>query len=99
MYIRSLSLQSFRNFQQKNIPITENITPIVGANGAGKSNILEALSLLTNNTLYNLDWDQLPCHGSPHFFISYTTNENDIFAISFDEDTKTKKYFINHTSV
>ncbi len=45
--VESLSLQDFRNFQTMSIEFDPNQTLIVGDNGRGKTNILEALSLLS----------------------------------------------------
>lgn len=45
--IRSLQLQDFRNFQQEVILFDPHQTLILGNNGRGKTNILEALALLS----------------------------------------------------
>ena len=47
MQILSLSLSNYRNFAKKSIIFDKNLTVIVGANGSGKSNILEAVGLLS----------------------------------------------------
>ncbi len=45
--VTSLALQDFRNFETKVIEFGEDQTLIVGNNGQGKTNVLEALSLLS----------------------------------------------------
>ncbi len=45
--VTSLALQDFRNFQTKTIEFDPSQTLIIGDNGRGKTNILEALSLLS----------------------------------------------------
>lgn len=45
--VNSVALQDFRNFQTKTIEFDANQTLIVGDNGRGKTNILEALSLIS----------------------------------------------------
>ncbi len=48
MKISKLHLNSFRNFEDKVLSFSENITVIVGANGVGKTNILESVYLLSS---------------------------------------------------
>lgn len=45
--IKLLSLTDFRNFKNKTLEFSGKITVIVGPNAAGKTNILESLSLLS----------------------------------------------------
>ncbi|MEK7550546.1 MAG: DNA replication and repair protein RecF [Patescibacteria group bacterium] len=45
--IKSLKLEDFRNFDKKKLEFSDGITVIVGPNGVGKTNILEALHLLS----------------------------------------------------
>lgn len=47
MKIKSLKLQNFRSFDKKELTFSEETTIIVGPNTAGKTNILEAISLLS----------------------------------------------------
>ncbi|MFC1710973.1 DNA replication/repair protein RecF [Patescibacteria group bacterium] len=46
MFLTSLSLQNFRIFDKKDIDFSSNTNLIIGANAAGKTNILEAIYLL-----------------------------------------------------
>lgn len=47
MEILNLNLINYRNFAKKSIIFDKNLTVIVGANGSGKSNILESIGLLS----------------------------------------------------
>jgi len=47
MFIKNLALKDFRNFKAKKVEFSEKITVILGDNATGKSNILEALHLLS----------------------------------------------------
>ncbi len=47
MYIRSITLLNFRSFSKKSFNFDLHTTIIVGSNTAGKTNILEAISLLS----------------------------------------------------
>jgi len=45
--IKNIKLADFRNFKSKSLDFSEKITTIVGPNASGKTNILEALFLLS----------------------------------------------------
>lgn len=45
MWIRSLSLQNFRCFERLALPLDPHVTVLVGANGAGKTAVLDALAV------------------------------------------------------
>lgn len=47
-YIAEITLNNFRNYNSKTISFREGINVIVGNNGVGKTNILEAISLFSN---------------------------------------------------
>lgn len=47
MEILELKLQNFRNFTSKKIIFDKSLTAVIGKNGSGKSNILEAVGLLS----------------------------------------------------
>lgn len=47
MYFKNLSVQNFRNLESLNISFNERLNIIIGDNGQGKTNILEAVYLLT----------------------------------------------------
>ena len=46
MHITSLWLQDFRSYTELELPLDRGLTAIVGANGSGKTNLLEALGVL-----------------------------------------------------
>lgn len=46
IFIKSLKLQNYRNFNELELNIDNNRVMIIGENGSGKTNILEAISLL-----------------------------------------------------
>ncbi len=65
MYLQKILLQNFRSYQQKLIEFDPHVNLIMGPNGSGKTNILEAIYLLTSgksfrtSSLSNLPrWDQ-----------------------------------------
>lgn len=46
MILRSLDLKEFRGFREERVDLDQKLTVIVGANGAGKSSVLDALAIL-----------------------------------------------------
>lgn len=48
MFIKKLTLQNFRSFDKKGFSFEKQTTIIVGSNTVGKTNVLEAISLLSN---------------------------------------------------
>lgn len=47
MYLKTLQLRQFRNYQNQKVEFTAATTILVGNNAQGKSNLLEAVELLT----------------------------------------------------
>src|SRR5256714_1086546 len=50
MRVRRLVLEDFRSYGQIEVPLDEGNTVFIGANGAGKTNLLEALTLLAHGS-------------------------------------------------
>jgi DNA replication and repair protein RecF len=48
MYIQELSIKNFRNYNNLNITFSPEVNFIIGNNGVGKTNILEAISVVSN---------------------------------------------------
>ena len=46
--IKNLKLTGFRNYTNENLDINKNIVVLYGNNGSGKTNILEAISVLAD---------------------------------------------------
>src|SRR5690606_1151833 len=49
MYIKSIRIQGFRNFQDTTVGFKEGVNVIIGHNNAGKTNLLKSLSLILDN--------------------------------------------------
>lgn len=47
MWLRSLELQNFRNYERRKFEFKSHINLVVGLNGKGKSNLIEAIQLLS----------------------------------------------------
>ena len=57
MNISNLTLTNFRNFPSKKIVFDPKLTVIVGPNGVGKSNVLEAIGLMAATRIHKVDTD------------------------------------------
>lgn len=57
MYIKSLQLQNFRNFEKKSFDF-DDLTVIVGPNAVGKTNALEAIHLLSSGRSFRATFEQ-----------------------------------------
>ena len=51
MYISRIYIKNYRNFQEIDIPLKDGVTCIIGENNTGKTNLLQALRLVLDNSL------------------------------------------------
>jgi predicted ATP-dependent endonuclease of OLD family len=51
MYISKLSIRNYRNFRNITLPFNKGVNTIIGENGSGKTNILQAMRLLLDESL------------------------------------------------
>lgn len=97
--ISDIKLVHFRNFTQKKIWEISEKNFIIWENWKWKTNILEALSLLGNNTVSNLQIDTLVEKWQNNFYIEYLDDQIGSVGISFDKEKKKKSYIINGKNV
>ena len=65
--LRSLTLSDFRNYETLSVTFDAPMVALVGENGAGKTNLLEAISLLTaGRGLRRAALEDLARRGAPH---------------------------------
>ncbi len=55
MYLKSLELHNFRSFEDIKIDFNENLTVIIGANGSGKSTIMEGIAIALSSMFVKVD--------------------------------------------
>jgi len=93
--IKKLKLKNFRNFDSSEFLFCSEKNFIIWANWKWKTNILEAISLLSWKNFNKIDFPYLVKSNQNIFFIEITDiNENKI-AISFDKEINKKQYFLN----
>ena len=57
MYVRHLTLADFRSWKAAELPLEPGVTVLVGQNGAGKTNLVEALSYLATLSSHRVGSD------------------------------------------
>lgn len=97
--ITELKLVDFRNFEAKTLTNLSEKNFIIWENGKWKTNILEALSLLGNNSVGNISIENLVQKSKNNFYIQYLDDQIGSVGISFDAQTKKKNYRINNKNV
>ncbi len=103
MYLKHLSLQSFRSYKKATFNFGQK-TLIVGPNTSGKTNIIEAISLLTNARSFRTDKDSQMLKFGQEIArvkgeVNGTTLEVVLTAGEVEgKKTPTKKYLLNGVS-
>jgi len=70
MFLKNLLLRSFRNYTKASISFEKGINIIKGRNGAGKTNLLEAIFLLsTGRSFRTMHFTDLIQEGASYFYI------------------------------
>lgn len=78
MKINNLKLTNFRNHKNTNLAFSPSITVIEGANGAGKTNILEAINLIATTKSFKARYDKdLINHNADFCRIEGTISKNE----------------------
>lgn len=92
MRVDKLSIDKFKNLQSFSIDIdeTQNISVLIGQNGSGKSNLIEALSIIFRD----LDLEDLTTEFS--YTIEYRCGGKRIKIVS---DKKKRKFFVDNQEV
>ena len=96
--LKSLKLKNFRNFDKSEFFFSNKANAILWENWKWKTNILESIALLHLSQLSKIDFDYLVKSGEKVFYIQVETESWDILSLSFDKETKRKKYTFNNKS-
>jgi predicted ATP-dependent endonuclease of OLD family len=97
LYLTSLYLAGYKSIRDAKIEFLEGLNIVIGKNGGGKTNLLEFVNAIINNTfLYYFNFNFFEVH----FFVKNQRNElkankqNENIAINFNEH----KFVINETA-
>ena len=95
MKIQALELQNFKNYQKLNLAFSNNLHLIVGQNGTGKTNLLDALHYLSfTKSAFTMTDNQTIKQGAQFFLIKGTFEKggNTDQVICYQELRKKKNY-------
>ncbi|MDN3508336.1 MAG: DNA replication and repair protein RecF [Simkaniaceae bacterium] len=97
MQLKILTLRNFRSYENQTFTFAPGINGIVGKNGIGKTNLLEALYLLsTGKSFRATKLDELIRFRAPYFYIEATfEKQGKEHTISFGYDRKSKRLIHN----
>ena len=104
MIAQDLTLKNFRNYEDIKLQFSPEINFITGDNGVGKSNILEAISILANlKSFRNIHDSELVRWGETSYFCSLEAlkcngNKFEVGYISDDQRIK-KKVKVDETEI
>jgi DNA replication and repair protein RecF len=77
VYLNSLKIINFKNYTEQEMDFSERINCFVGNNGAGKTNLLDAVYYLSyTKSYFNASDQQNIRHGEPFFAIHGTFRRN-----------------------
>lgn len=101
MFLKSLILRNFRNHSDLELSFSPTINLIVGDNGVGKTNLLEAIHLLsTGRSFRTQQLQELIGHGRQHFYLEANFVKDEISqTLKIGYDGQTKKIEYNATSL
>jgi len=92
MFLKTLSLRNFRNYSNFTISFSNNLNVICGQNAIGKTNLLEAINLIsTGKSFRTLNLKELIKYGADFFFIKaeiITKNLSQTIKIYYDGKQK-----------
>lgn len=97
MIVEKVFLTNFRNYEHKQIDLDPKMNIIVGKNGVGKTNILEALIFLSNTKSFRTNNDQVTIKHQKEFGKIEATIKRKRLKIVID--SKSKNYFIDDNKI
>lgn len=95
MYFKNISLRNFRNFESLNLNLSKKLNIFIGKNGQGKTNLIEALDLLSSGESFRYgENSDLIKKNEDKSFIKTNIIEHDLEYEITLEITKSKKNFL-----
>jgi len=93
MPYRSLTLQNFRNYDTHTIQLTPGVNIVVGPNGSGKTNLLEALYVISTGTSFRAADRDLVRQGHDWFRIEAQYDDDERMLTYSLVDIQSPKHF------
>ncbi len=102
MYLENLYLANFKNYSEANVDFSKYINALVGDNGSGKTNLLDAIHFLsmTKSAFNSIDQQSIQ-HDKPYYSIigRFTLAQNTIHVSNTLSLGKRKKLLIDKNPV
>lgn len=101
MFINSLYLQNFRSYKKADFNFSQNTTLIVGPNTSGKTNLIEAIFLLSSGESFRVEKDEsMVKFGEKIARVKGATEENELEVVIGNREFANsgrvvKKYLVN----
>ena len=96
MVLKNISIINFKNLQQVNLDLSSKINCLIGPNGVGKTNFLDAIYYMSFcHSCSNPIDSQVVSHGQPFFVIegNYENEQGDEIDVYVGMKRGTKKHF------
>lgn len=87
MTLTDIRLQNYRSYTDSSFELSEGVNIIVGPNAAGKSNLIEALMLVSNGVAYRRKKDLINT-GSEWARIDVHNNQNEVRTLKLTQNTQ-----------
>lgn len=93
MLIKTIDLTNFRSHTKYHLDCNNDTTLILGANGCGKTSVLEAIYILTRGKSFRATDPDILKRDAPFYHISLTYDTGEQISASYDKKVKT---FLSH---
>lgn len=99
--IFNLNLVNFRSYENESFEFNPGVNLIVGPNASGKTNLIEAISLICSLKSFRLKGGDLINHQSDFFYIKAIDQLNFQRELSYhvSDNHLSKKYTLNHLEI
>ena len=82
MFLQSLELKNFKNYEEGSAEFSEHINCLVGLNGSGKTNVLDAIYYMSmTKSAFNTTDSQNIRDGQAYFVINGLFKKNKIIEV------------------
>ena len=100
MRLRRLYLKDFRNYEEAVIDLSEGVTLVTGANGQGKTSLLEALYYLATGRSFRTQHpSELVRHGASCFHLDLAFTKHGVEQrLRISSDGQTRRVYHNHVA-
>jgi len=99
--IFNLSLNNFRSYKEESFEFNSGVNLIIGPNASGKTNLIEAVSLICNQKSFRLKGADLINYQAQFFKLQAIDQDSNIRELFYylQDDKLIKKYLINHVEI